>query len=287
MSIEERFTAAVNVIRNLPKNGPYQPSNELMLRFYAYFKQATLGRNTQSKPHFWDVVNRAKWQAWCNLKDMSKEKAMELYVDELKKIVETMAYTDSVADFISSLDPSSDFCSIDDLKLVVGVTNDKNIISDKNILSLSKTSLHDTDTDIDDEYFHDVMESNENHEIEDQGKKYDSSLKQIENISNFNQNSTSLCQSNGITRTAQKFELIESDFQVQIRSTVANINNDLRDIALKVSQLESKLKTQNNIMTRTVNLFNNQILWQLILILGWPIVVQLLFIFLQKKNKHK
>lgn len=57
-----------------------------MLRFYSYFKQATLGPNTEPKPPFWDLVNRAKWQAWTNLKDMPKEKAMELYVDELKKV---------------------------------------------------------------------------------------------------------------------------------------------------------------------------------------------------------
>lgn len=40
-----------------------------------------------------------------------------------------MAYTNSVADFISSLDPSSDFGSIDDLKLAVGVSNDQNTIN--------------------------------------------------------------------------------------------------------------------------------------------------------------
>jgi len=67
--------------------GAYQPSKDLLLRFYAYFKQATIGPNNQPKPSFWDVVNRAKWQAWYNLGNMSKENAMQKYVDELKKVV--------------------------------------------------------------------------------------------------------------------------------------------------------------------------------------------------------
>lgn len=66
--------------------GSYQPSKELLLKFYGYYKQATIGPNNQPKPSFWDVVNRAKWQAWDNLGNMSKEKAMEEYVDELKKV---------------------------------------------------------------------------------------------------------------------------------------------------------------------------------------------------------
>lgn len=67
--------------------GAYQPSKDLLLRFYAYFKQATIGPNNQPKPSFWDIINRAKWQAWYDLGDMSKENAMIKYVDELKKVV--------------------------------------------------------------------------------------------------------------------------------------------------------------------------------------------------------
>jgi len=88
---EERFKAAVNVIRGLPKSGSYQPSNDMMLRFYSYFKQATLGPCTQKKPPFWDVIGRAKYDSYKRLGNMSKERAMDLYVDELKKIIETMS----------------------------------------------------------------------------------------------------------------------------------------------------------------------------------------------------
>ncbi|XP_053658551.1 acyl-CoA-binding domain-containing protein 5 [Anopheles marshallii] len=118
MSIEQRFNAAVNVIRGLPKNGPYQPSNDMLLRFYSYFKQATKGKCCERKPAFWDVINRAKWDAWNRLGDMEKEVAMQKYVDELKKIVETMSYTDNVANFMEYSMSDLDNVSIQDLEMV-------------------------------------------------------------------------------------------------------------------------------------------------------------------------
>ncbi|XP_041988608.1 acyl-CoA-binding domain-containing protein 5 [Aricia agestis] len=118
MSLEDKFNAAVNVIRSLPKSGSYQPSNEMMLKFYSYFKQATEGPCNKAKPGFWDVVNRAKWEAWSKLGDMSPEIAMQSYVDELHKIVETMSYNSDVASFLSVSDDGPSFNA--DLELVAG-----------------------------------------------------------------------------------------------------------------------------------------------------------------------
>jgi len=56
------------------------------LKFYSLFKQATEGPCTTSKPRFWDVTERAKWEAWNNLGAMSKNAAMQEYVDSLKKV---------------------------------------------------------------------------------------------------------------------------------------------------------------------------------------------------------
>nr|XP_037278643.1 acyl-CoA-binding domain-containing protein 5-like isoform X3 [Rhipicephalus microplus] len=124
MTTEERFHAAVEVIRGLPKNGSFQPSHELQLKFYAYYKQATLGPVAECKvpkPRFWDIVGNAKWDAWMKLGDMSKQEAMEKYVEELVKvvkkcqetateeqIVEAMSYTDHVAKFVDLLGPLFD-----------------------------------------------------------------------------------------------------------------------------------------------------------------------------------
>lgn len=111
MTTEERFNAAVEVIRGLPKNGSFQPSHDLQLKFYAYYKQATQGSIADCKvpkPRFWDIVGNAKWDAWMKLGDMSKEEAMEKYVEELVKIVEAMSYTDNVAKFVDLLGPLFD-----------------------------------------------------------------------------------------------------------------------------------------------------------------------------------
>ena len=105
MSVEKQFETAVNIIRGLPKDGPYQPSNEMMLKFYAYYKQATEGPCHVVKPSFWDVIRRAKWDAWHKLGDMSSEQAMKSYVEDLKEIIETMSFSADVADFMSTLGP--------------------------------------------------------------------------------------------------------------------------------------------------------------------------------------
>ncbi|XP_052258659.1 acyl-CoA-binding domain-containing protein 5-like isoform X2 [Dreissena polymorpha] len=121
-SPKEKFDAAVKVIHSLPKNGPFQPSREMMLMFYAYYKQATLGKCSIPKPSFWDLVNKAKWDAWNNLGDMDRDTAMTKYVEELKKtlklgekqwnemasngdprIVEAMPQTQVVGDFMDKL----------------------------------------------------------------------------------------------------------------------------------------------------------------------------------------
>ncbi|XP_043490946.1 acyl-CoA-binding domain-containing protein 5 [Polistes fuscatus] len=120
MTTEEKFNAAVNVIRSLPKNGAYQPSNEIMLRFYSYYKQATEGPCQQPKPGFWEVIKKAKWDAWQRLGNMSRTEAMNNYVEELKKIVETMSYTDNVATFVGSLDSFYESVPVEDLELLVG-----------------------------------------------------------------------------------------------------------------------------------------------------------------------
>lgn len=42
-------------------SGPFQPSNDMMLKFYSYYKQATVGVCNIPRPGFWDAVGKAKW----------------------------------------------------------------------------------------------------------------------------------------------------------------------------------------------------------------------------------
>ncbi|XP_044149295.1 acyl-CoA-binding domain-containing protein 5 isoform X1 [Bufo gargarizans] len=102
---QTRFEAAVSVIQSLPKNGSFQPSNEMMLKFYSFYKQATQGPCNIQRPGFWDPVGRYKWDAWNSLGDMSKEDAMIAYVDEMKKILETMPVTEKVEELLHVIGP--------------------------------------------------------------------------------------------------------------------------------------------------------------------------------------
>ncbi|XP_034944730.1 acyl-CoA-binding domain-containing protein 5 isoform X2 [Chelonus insularis] len=54
------------------------------------------------------------------LGNMSRNEAMNNYVEELKKIVETMSYTDNVANFLGSLDSFYESVPVEDLEMLVG-----------------------------------------------------------------------------------------------------------------------------------------------------------------------
>ncbi|XP_038635728.1 LOW QUALITY PROTEIN: acyl-CoA-binding domain-containing protein 5-like [Scyliorhinus canicula] len=82
---QRQFQAAVSVIQTLPKNGSYRPSHAKMLKFYSYYKQATIGPCSISRPGFWDPIGRIKWDAWKALGNLSKKEAMMTYVEEIKQ----------------------------------------------------------------------------------------------------------------------------------------------------------------------------------------------------------
>jgi len=62
------------------------PGNDLKLRLYANYKQATEGDVTGEKPGAFDFVNRAKYEAWAKLKGTPAEKAMEDYVKLVDRV---------------------------------------------------------------------------------------------------------------------------------------------------------------------------------------------------------
>jgi len=105
MTTEQKFEAAVNVIQSLPKDGSFQPSNEMKLKFYGHYKQATQGPCSQARPGFWDVVGRAKHDAWASLGSMDREQAMQGYIEALSQIIETMNFSADVETFMEVLGP--------------------------------------------------------------------------------------------------------------------------------------------------------------------------------------
>uniref|UniRef100_A0A2I3G457 Acyl-CoA binding domain containing 4 n=1 Tax=Nomascus leucogenys TaxID=61853 RepID=A0A2I3G457_NOMLE len=106
---QKQFQAAVSVIQNLPKNGTYRPSYEEMLRFYSYYKQATMGPCLVPRPGFWDPIGRYKWDAWNSLGKMSREEAMSAYITEMKlvaqKVIDTVPLGEVAEDMFGYFEP--------------------------------------------------------------------------------------------------------------------------------------------------------------------------------------
>jgi len=76
-TLQAQFESAAQAATSLAK----RPDNETMLRLYALFKQAKSGDAPGNRPGMFDMVGRAKYDAWAALKGMSPEKAMQAYVD--------------------------------------------------------------------------------------------------------------------------------------------------------------------------------------------------------------
>ncbi|MBN9298326.1 MAG: acyl-CoA-binding protein [Filimonas sp.] len=84
MELQAQFEAAVAGSKQLAE----KPSNEVLLKLYSLYKQATEGDNVSDGPaNPFDFVGKAKHDAWESLKGTSKDSAMEQYVklvNELK-----------------------------------------------------------------------------------------------------------------------------------------------------------------------------------------------------------
>lgn len=66
-----------------------RPSNDDMLTLYAHFKQASAGDVSGSRPGMFDMINRAKYDAWAALKGMSKEAAQQAYIDKVNALLKS------------------------------------------------------------------------------------------------------------------------------------------------------------------------------------------------------
>ncbi|RPH58610.1 MAG: acyl-CoA-binding protein [Burkholderiales bacterium] len=81
--LNSQFEQAVADSKNLPE----RPDNMTLLKLYALYKQATTGEVDGKRPGFTDMVGRAKWDAWNELKGTGRDDAMNQYialVDSLK-----------------------------------------------------------------------------------------------------------------------------------------------------------------------------------------------------------
>ena len=84
--LEQQFQQAVEKVRNAPADGDYKPSNDEKLRMYALFRQGQDGDVQGMRPGMLDPVGRFKYDAWAKIKGMSREEAMQAYIDEVAKV---------------------------------------------------------------------------------------------------------------------------------------------------------------------------------------------------------
>jgi acyl-CoA-binding protein len=63
-----------------------RPDNATLLKLYALYKQATDGDASGKRPGFTDMVGRAKFDAWAEIKGTSKDDAMQQYVSLIEDL---------------------------------------------------------------------------------------------------------------------------------------------------------------------------------------------------------
>lgn len=83
MELKEAFEKAVKQVDSLTK----RPSNDVLLKAYALYKQATQGDNEGERPGGFDFKAIAKHNAWLEEKGKSQEEAMKDYVDLIAGLV--------------------------------------------------------------------------------------------------------------------------------------------------------------------------------------------------------
>lgn len=80
--IEQRFGRAATYLQSVVS----EFDQKTLLSFYGLYKQATVGPCNTSKPGIFNLEAKAKWNAWNDLSDMTKEVAMSRYVTEMENV---------------------------------------------------------------------------------------------------------------------------------------------------------------------------------------------------------
>jgi diazepam-binding inhibitor (GABA receptor modulating acyl-CoA-binding protein) len=82
--LDERFEKAQVDVKTLTT----RPSNDDLLALYATFKQATVGEASKAKkPGRFDLVGKAKYDAWTKLAGVSADDAKQRYVSTVDRLL--------------------------------------------------------------------------------------------------------------------------------------------------------------------------------------------------------
>jgi diazepam-binding inhibitor (GABA receptor modulating acyl-CoA-binding protein) len=77
MTLEERFNIAADLVRGIV----VQINDQLLAQLYGYFKQSREGNIAFSRPSILNMRGRKMWDAWKSKENMSKDNAMEKYIE--------------------------------------------------------------------------------------------------------------------------------------------------------------------------------------------------------------
>ena len=82
MELHQRFEQPVAESKTLSE----RPDPMTLLKIYGLYKQALAGDVGGERPGMTEMVARAKWDAWNNLKGTTKDEAMERYVGLIEEL---------------------------------------------------------------------------------------------------------------------------------------------------------------------------------------------------------
>jgi acyl-CoA-binding protein len=85
MDLQQQFEAAVAASKTLAE----KPDNDTLLQLYSLYKQASEGDvNTEPPANLFDIVGKAKYDAWVSQKGKAKDQAAEEYIQLVNKLKE-------------------------------------------------------------------------------------------------------------------------------------------------------------------------------------------------------
>ncbi|XP_054850923.1 acyl-CoA-binding domain-containing protein 4 [Eublepharis macularius] len=320
---QKQFEAAVRVIQGLPKKGSsYRPSYEEMLRFYSYYKQATVGQCQISRPGFWDPIGRYKWDAWNRLGKMTKKEAMVAYVQEMKKsaqkVIDTVPLDQTSEDMFEYFEPLYEV--IDDMprppdsffKKKLGLGH-----AEESVKSTQGTS------DSESEVFCDSLEQVEADQVRRLSAKESFSVNNLHEIQPgetgkhqlpmhvpISTREEELSKSDLRTTPAQRdfgssprvtvetmaSASIRQEVDVHMRSTIQTLQEDMEEVMRRLSNLESLVTSQGQPSKlkncQSAKLHKEPSHWPahltpptLFFLLAWPFIVQWLLWRFQSRKR--
>lgn len=75
--MEETFNMSIDLVKMISD----KLNNDELTSVYKYYKQAQFGDINIKKPFIFNLKENTKWEAWNSVKGLSKEKAMEEYIN--------------------------------------------------------------------------------------------------------------------------------------------------------------------------------------------------------------